>query len=641
MEKIDKVSVGGGLVALGIIFGDIGTSPLYVLKAIIGSNIISRSLVLGGLSCIFWTLTILTTIKYVWLVLNADNRGEGGIFALYALVRKKARWLLYPTMIGASALLADGIITPPISVSSAIEGLRLLDPEIPTIPIIILVLTLLFSVQHFGTKAVGTSFGPIMLVWFLMLSILGLNGLSHDFSVLSAINPWYAFNLIFETPGGYLTLGAVFLCTTGAEALYSDLGHCGKGNVRVSWGFVKLALLLNYFGQGAVLLNYSGDKLQKLNPFFVLMPEWFLATGILIATISTIVASQALISGSFTLVNEAIRLNFFPKLRVTYPTIIKGQVYVPAINTMLYLGCIGVVLYFQESSNMEAAYGLAITVTMITTTILLAVYLSLKEYPKLVIFSLIPFLLTIEILFFGANILKFVHGGWVALLIGAFLFFIMWLWKEGTIIKGSFKDTELFSNIAPILEKFSNDTNIPKYSTHLVFLTGERNPLHIERRTIYSILQRRPKRADVYWFLHIDVQDEPHTNEYQVTELLPGKAFRCNFRLGFRVEPRINLLFRRVVQDLKSKGRVDVLSRYPSLRDAGIPGDFCFVVHHKYLSGDNDLSDYKQFIMNGYFFLKKFSILEEENFGLDTSALVVEHVPLLIAPAKPDKLVQV
>ena len=361
-----KLTTGGLLISLGIIYGDIGTSPLYVMKAILGDYVISRDIVLGGISCIFWTLTLQTTLKYVIITLNADNHGEGGIFALFALVKKtKIKWLIIPAIIGGSALLADGIITPPISVSSAIEGLRLFNPKINTVPIVIGILIGLFTIQQFGSKIVGKFFSPIMLVWFTMLGVLGFLQIMTDASVFTAINPYYGYKLLQVHPEGYFVLGAVFLCTTGAEALYSDMGHCGRKNIRISWIFVKLMLLLNYFGQGAYLINHEGKTLSEIggnvkNPFYLIMADWFMPVGIVIATMAAVIASQALISGSFTLINEAMRLNFWPKVKIKYPTELKGQLYIPSINWLLLLGCIGIVLYFEESGNMEHAYGLAI-----------------------------------------------------------------------------------------------------------------------------------------------------------------------------------------------------------------------------------------------------------------------------------------
>ncbi|HNR49667.1 MAG TPA: KUP/HAK/KT family potassium transporter [Bacteroidia bacterium] len=633
-----KISAAGLLVTLGIIYGDLGTSPLYVMKPIIGNNLISSDLVLGGISCIFWTLTLQTTIKYVLLTLRADNKGEGGIFSLYALVRKtKVKWLIFPAIIGGSALLADGLITPSISVSSAVEGLRFLSPHIPTIPIVITIIFLLFFLQQFGTNFVGKSFGPIMLIWFSMISILGLNQIVDNVSVLKAVNPYYAIHLLTMYPGGFWILGAVFLCTTGAEALYSDLGHCGKKNVYATWGFVKLSLLINYFGQAAWLLKYEGQQLFN-SPFYSIMPEWFLIFGIIIATLAAIVASQALISGSFTLINEAMRLNFGPKLKIVYPTDLRGQVYIPTVNWMLCLGCIGIVLHFKESAGMEGAYGLSIIIAMLMTTILLSYYLYIKRYPLLLILLVFSLFMVIEVSFLIANMSKFTHGGYVTLLIALLLSSTMFVWYEARKIRNRFVIFVKVQNILNTLTSLSHDESIPKYATNLVYLTSANRSDEIESKVIYSLLQKFPKRADIYWFVHVDVLDEPYTMEYKVEELVNDKVIRIDFRLGFRIDPRINMMFRQVVEELVNNKEVDIISRYASLKEKNVIGDFRFVVIEKLLSYDNDLGFYDKFVLNVYDLLKIFSLPESKAFGLDTSFVTVETVPLVVKPTGKLKL---
>ncbi len=623
------------LVTLGIIYGDIGTSPLYVLKAIVGKHAIDRDTVLGGISCIFWTLTIQTTFKYIILTLQADNKGEGGIFSLYALVRRtKLKWLVWPAVIGGGALLADGIITPPISVSSAVEGLRVLNDGIPTVPIVIAILTALFLIQQFGTKFVGKFFGPIMLVWFTMIGVLGSAELIANPGILKALNPYYAINLVTMHPGGFWLLGAVFLCTTGAEALYSDLGHCGKKNIRVTWMFVKTCLVLNYFGQGAWLLAREGSFLEAQNPFYAMMPSWFLIPGIIIATGAAVVASQALISGSFTLINEAIRLNFWPKVRVVYPTDLRGQLYVPAVNWLLLAGCIGIVLFFRESSGMEAAYGLAIIITMLSTTTLLCYYLYLKRTKIIFIVITLFIFATVEISFLVANLKKFTHGGWLTLLIASGLIFLMWAWYRARKIRNRFVEFVKLKGYLNLLRDLSHDFSIPKYATHLVYLTSANMLDEIEAKVIYSILQKQPKRADMYWFVHVDVLDEPYTMEYKVTELIKNNIIRIDFRLGFRVEPRLNLMFRKVVGDLVRNFEVDITSRYESLGRKNLIGDFRFVVMEKFLSSDNELPFYEKIIMDIYFFFKGISLSEERAFGLDTSSVTVEKVPIIVSTVK-------
>lgn len=644
-NSLNKVTTAGLLVTLGIIYGDIGTSPLYVLKAIIGDQPINRDVVFGGISCIFWTLTLQTTLKYVVLTLKADNKGEGGIFSLYTLVRKtKVSWLMFPAIIGGSALLADGIITPPISVASAVEGLRVVKSNIDTVPIVIVILTILFLIQQFGTKFVGKSFGPVMLAWFSMLAVLGVINMIDNISILKAVNPYYAYNLLVNTPGGFWILGAVFLCTTGAEALYSDLGHCGRKNIEVTWIFVKTCLLLNYFGQGAWLLNNEGALMSTFNggnPFFSMMHPSFLYIGIGIATAAAVVASQALLSGSFTLINEAIRLNFWPKVRINYPTDARGQLYIPSVNWLLWTGCVLIVLRFKESSNMEAAYGLAIVLTMLMTTTLLVYYLRLKRYPTIFIITLFIMYMFIEGAFLIANLSKFEHGGWVTLLIASVLIALMLVWYQARKIRNRYVEFVKLSDYAPLIADLSQDLSIPKYATHLVYLTSANMRDEIESKIIYSILQKQPKRADIYWFVHVDVVDEPYTMEYKVNEIIHDDVIRIDFRLGFRVAPRINLMFRKVVQDMVKNKEVDITSRYESLNKQNVIGDFRFVVIEKKLSYENELPFYEKIVLDIYAFFKHLSLSEEKAFGLDTSSVTVEAVPMVIAPIRDISLKRV
>ncbi len=642
MDKshLQKVSTAGLLITLGIIYGDIGTSPLYVLKEIVGGSVISKDLIYGGVSCIFWTLTLLTTIKYVIITLNADNKGEGGIFSLYAIVRRTKTWLYIPAIIGGAALLADGLITPPISVASAIEGLQIKYPEyhIQVVPIVIGIIVAIFFIQQFGTSIVGKFFGPIMIIWFTMLLVLGLIQMTHHWGILKALNPYYALNLVVNIPGGFWLLGAVFLCTTGAEALYSDLGHCGKANIRVSWAFVKIALVCNYLGQSAWLMQFEGKTLAEIgtsvNPFYAIMPEKFLLIGIIIATIAAIIASQALITGSYTIVNEAMRMNFWPKVRIKFPTEAKGQVYVPSINWVLMLGCIVIVLIFRESANMGAAYGLAITLAMLSTTVLVTHYLVLHRLKKgMVWFYLIGYLF-LELCFLVANLIKFSHGGWVTLLICFGIIFIMWVWFKAAAIKKRFVSFLKIKDYLPILIDVSNDESISKNATNLVYFTAGDNPKLIESKIIYSILNKQPKRADVYWFLHLNVKDEPYIKEFEVTTLVPEKIFRIDFNLGFRVEQRINALFRKAIDDMVEKNEFNNLSRYGSLKKHNIQGDFRFVLIERQLANDYDLPTYEEFIIDAYDVLKGLSISEAKAFGLDTSSLIIEKVPLLVNPRK-------
>ncbi|MEJ7627688.1 MAG: KUP/HAK/KT family potassium transporter [Ferruginibacter sp.] len=650
-KNINRVSAAGLLIALGIIYGDIGTSPLYVFNSIIKDRVISEELIKGTLSLIIWTLTLQTTIKYVILVLRADNRGEGGIFALFALVRRRKKWLVIPAMLGGAALLADGIITPPISITSAIEGLKELpafhNMQKATVVYIVLgILCAFFFTQQFGTSKIGKFFGPVMTIWFGMLAVLGVIHITDDISIISALNPYYAIHFLFNYSEGFWLLGAVFLCTTGAEALYSDLGHCGRGNIRISWIFVKICLLINYFGQGASLLKHHSSQLMdknfietnNINAFYDLMPQWFIVPGVIIATSAAITASQAMVTGSFTLINEAMRLNLWPRMKTNYPSEAKGQIFIPGINTLLFLGCVAVVLYFRESARMEAAYGLAIITTMIMTTILFANYMVLHRYKPILIWIFLGVYLIVETGFLIALMDKFIHGGYITLLIGLLMFIIMYVWYRARKIKNRYVEFVRVEEYIPKLEELSNDTSVPKYATHLVYLTSANNPKEIEHKIIYSILSGKPKRADIYWFIHVDTLDDPYTSEYSVEHIIPNDIIRVEFRLGFRIAPRLNIMFRKVVEDLVTNREVNITSRYESQQKNNMVGDFQFIVMEKFLSQDNELPFMEHMIMKLYFWIKEVSVTEERSFGLEQSNVLTEKFPLVVAPVSKLKL---
>ena len=649
-HNFNKVSAAGLLIALGIIYGDIGTSPLYVLSAIINGKPIDDLLIFGGLSCIIWTLTLQTTFKYVILTLQADNKGEGGIFSLYTLVRRQKKWLVFPAMLGGAALLADGMITPPISITSAIEGLKnipaLNDIHENTIIIIVIsILMVLFFMQQFGTNSIGKMFGPVMFIWFAMLAVLGIGNMSSAMNVLHAFNPYWAIKLLTVYPSGFWILGAVFLCTTGAEALYSDLGHCGRGNIRISWIFVKACLILNYLGQGAWLLNHKGmtftNGVDMKNPFYAIMPDWFLLWGIVIATIAAIIASQALISGSFTLISEAIRLDLWPRMKIKYPTEAKGQLYIPGINTLLFVGCCGIVLYFRSSGAMEAAYGLAITLCMLATTVLFSNFLVSKRRPPILIWIYLFVYIGIESAFMIANLDKFPHGGFVTLIIGGGLFGVMYVRHRAKKIKNRYVEFVRVEEYIPKIEELSNDSSVPKYATHLVYLTSASNPKEIEHKIMYSILRGKPKRADIYWFVHVQTLDDPYTSEYSVEHIIPNDIIRVEFRLGFRMQPRLNLMFKKVVEDLVANREVNITSRYESQQRNNMVGDFQFIVMEKFMSQDNELPFSEDLIMRLYFWLKELGVNESKSFGLEQSNVAVEKFPLIVAPVSKLKLTRV
>ena len=643
-HSVNKVTAGALLITLGIIYGDIGTSPLYVMKAIFGNSPINSNLVLGAVSCVLWTLTLQTSIKYVWLTLQADNNGEGGIFSLYTLVKKlKKKWLIVPALIGGSAMLADGFITPPISISSALEGVKIYYPNLQTIPFVIGIILVLFFFQSYGTKTIGKFFGPIMLIWFLMLGSVGLLQITEVPEILKAVNPYYAYLLLTEHPEGFYVLGFVFLCTTGAEALYSDLGHCGIKNIRISWMFVKTTLALNYLGQGAFLLSHTNIQLKTFdngiefiqNPFYLMMPEWFIPIGIVIATLAAVIAAQALITGSFTMINEAMRLNLWPRVLVKYPSNIKGQLYIPSTNWILCIGCILVVLYFKESSNMEAAYGLAIIMCMMATSILLTYYMILKRFNKLIILAFVLVYSVLEVSFFIANIDKFHHGGYVSLIVAGAIAFVMTIWFLGKRIRKNYTEFVRLEDYTTVIEDLSNDESIPQYANNLIYLTNAHNKNEIESKVIYSILYKRPKRADVYWMLHVNVIDEPYGMEYQIKKF-SDKIMRVDFYLGFRIAPKISPLFKKVLEDLSMCGEFNKLSTYHSLRKNQITADHKYIIIEKVVSFDNDLPWYEKFILDCYAFIRRRSLSEEKAFGLDNSSVKIEYYPLLLNKNMPD-----
>lgn len=638
-----KISMASLLVALGIVYGDIGTSPLYVVKSLIGVNdgLITKDIVYGGISLVFWTLTLQTTIKYVILTLQADNKGEGGIFSLYTLLRKRGKWLIVPAVIGGASLLADGMITPPITVTTAIEGLSLVVDlkQATTVSIVVIILTFLFLLQRFGTDFIGKIFGPMMFIWFTMLAILGVSQIVHYKEIFAAINPYYGIKLFLNSPKSVYLLGAVFLCTTGAEALYSDLGHCGRKNIHYTWIYVKTCLLLNYFGQGAYLMTREGQVIKE-NPFFLIMPDWFVLPGIIIATAAAIIASQALISGSFTLVSEAIKLNIFPKLQVRFPNEDKGKLYVPFINWILYIGCVILVVSFKESSNMEAAYGLAITITMLMTTILLSQYIKFNKNKPILSKVILIVFGTIEISFLYANLFKFTHGGYMTILISSMLVFLMYIWMQGTKIKQRYTQWVKLSDYKEQLRALKEDTTVPLFCTNLVYLSDAKIDGDIESKIIYSIFNKQPKKAKYYWFVNIKVTDEPYTKEYSVETIVPNEAYVINFRLGFRVDQKINEFLSQIIQDLIQNKEIEISPKkyWMNYENRVTVGDFKFVMLEETLPNNTNLSKWDNFIISVKLLIKHFTISQAKWYGIDTSVISVEKVPVIIGSYSNEKL---
>ncbi|WP_238915529.1 KUP/HAK/KT family potassium transporter [Clostridium sp. YIM B02555] len=647
-NNINKLTLAGIVVTLGVVYGDIGTSPLYVMKSILEGNgglqNVSENFILGVLSMVFWTITILTTIKYVIITLKADNNGEGGIFSLFTLVRNRAKWLIIPAMIGGSALLADGMLTPAVTVTSAVEGLDLIPSfkelfghyEHSIIIIVIAIISLLFFIQHLGTDLIGKMFGPIMLIWFSSLAIFGIISLSHNWTLLRALSPYYAINTLFSSENklGFFILGSIFLSSTGAEALYSDLGHVGRRNIYGSWPFVKICLLLNYFGQGAWILSAKNNAkflgLSELNPFYQMVPASFLVFSIIISTLAAIIASQALISGSFTLVSEAIKLNLFPRLHTMYPSSSKGQLYLPSVNKVLWIVCIGIVLYFKNSAHMEAAYGLAITVTMLMTTILLFNYLLKKKTNLIITISILLFFGALEISFFLANIVKFMHGGFIAALIAFSILSIMYIWIKGYYIKMRLIEHVPIDDYKDILDQLRQDKDRPKYTTNLVCLTSSSKPKQIERKIMYSILDKRPKKAEVYWFVNIVVTDEPYVAEYSVDTFGTSYIVKVQIRLGFRVEQKLNVFMRQISTDLVESGEIDLQSRNYSIMPDRKVSDFRFLLILEQLSYESDLNYWEELILKLKLFIKRYTVSPERWFGLEHSDVDIETVPLFL-----------
>jgi len=625
-----QVKLAGLLIATGIVFGDIGTSPLYTYTAIFQpGEIINATKALGVLSCVVWTLTLQTTVKYILITLQADNHGEGGIFSLYALIKRYyGKGVVILAILGGSFLVADGIITPPISVASAIEGLRLFYPHLNTMPIIIAILIFLFVIQQFGTQKIGKIFGPVMVLWFTFIGVMGLMALSKDFSVLRALNPIYGLRLLTQYPKGFWLLGGIFLCTTGAEALYSDMGHVGRNNIRVSWIFIKISLILSYAGQTAWLL--SAGKANDLSPFFNIVPLPIYFPAVVLSTFATIIASQALISGCFTLANEAIHLGLWPRHKIIFPSKIKGQLYIPFFNWSLLAACIGVVLYFKESTKMEAAFGLSVTLTMLSTTFLITLYMLSRRRSLAIIIPTTLMFLTVEASFLIANLKKIAEGGWIMLLMGSAIATIMLIWRRGRISQNkliTYSEWEP-ENLKRLVE-LSHSEKIDNYSTHLIYFTFSPQKGRIENKTLNSIFTSPLKRADVYWFFYVNITDDPYTLQYEVHTLSKNDAYHVIVKLGFRVEPRLDLFFRKIVKELMETGELKRDECEEIKFERNPIGGYRFVVVNSYLSFDNQLPFWKNLFINSYYNLKSVGVREDVNFGLDPSNVVFEKYPLV------------
>ncbi len=622
--------VMGIIIAIGIVYGDIGTSPLYVMKAVLNALPYNHpELIIGAVSCVIWTLTLQTTVKYVMITLRADNKGEGGILSLFALIRKKFRWTYVIAASGAATLLADGVITPSITVTSAIEGLNNVYNSIPVIPVVIAIIVLLFLLQPFGTSQLGRFFGVVMLLWFLMLGVLGLVHFLDYPGIVKAFNPYYAVRFLVESPNVLIILGAIFLCTTGAEALYSDLGHCGLRNIRVSWAFVKTTLILNYLGQGAwAVIHPQAAVTPDINPFFEIMPEWFFIIGVTMATLAAVIASQALISGSFTVIAEAVSLDLWPNIRIKYPTDLKGQMYIPGVNYLLMGLCIMMVIIFRSSTNMEAAYGLSISITMLMTTMLLFFYLRLRRTPWWKTIPITLCFLTVEAGFLLANSIKFTHGGYITILMAGAVFVVMYVWYNGRRIKNRCVTYEKIAPVIPVVDAMGQDESVPKYATHLVYVTRAKFHGDIESKIVHSLISH-PKRADTYWFVYMQRGDEPYEFSYQVTPFVEGRIFRVDITAGFKRGIHIDDDLKRIAGQMECSGQVDLRSRYPSLRKNHIRGDFRFVVVERVMRNTILLPIRKKAILALYSLIQRFTTSDARILDLDPSSVTVEKAPLV------------
>ena len=644
-----KVTLAGLLVSIGIVYGDIGTSPLYVMKAIVNENggiaHVSREYIVGSISLILWTITLLTTVKYVLIALKATNHGEGGIFSLYALVRKKAKWLVIPALVGGAALLADGTLTPAVTVTTAIEGLKNMkfgnDIPVPNqnsvIMITIVILLFLFSIQRMGTSIIGKTFGPIMLVWFTFLGLTGIMNLSHDWSLLEALNPLLAVKILFSPANkvGVLILGAVFLATTGAEALYSDVGHVGKGNIMGSWAYVFICLALNYRGQGVWILenpNYHAGA-TDFNPFFEALPSQWKFFAIILATLAAIIASQALITGSFTLVSEASGLKFLPRMKIIYPSTEQGQLFIPSINKMLCAATIGIVFLFRTSEHMEAAYGLAITVTMLMTTVLLFEYLSLRKVNLSLRLVFLLLFGAIETMFLISSLAKFLHGGYVTVIIAAFIGAIMYIWYFGNKIRDKREAENAYVRLdefTTMLSNLSHDESIPLYATNLVYMAKVKYNKFIKRDMLYSILDKRPKRAHAYWFVTVNVTNEPFTAEYAVNTYGTKNVINVQLYLGFKQQQKVNVYLRQIVHDLIKDGTIESQPQEYTTTPGRDVGDFSFVIVNDVISPQTQLRSYEKFLVEARVWLQNLSSNPASWFGLDYADTVIERVPLIL-----------
>ena len=653
-----KFSFGMFLVTIGIVYGDIGTSPLYVMKSILQGNggigAVNEDFIVGALSLIIWTITLLTTVKYVLIAMKADNNGEGGIFSLYSLVRNCGKWLIFPAMLGGAALLADGVLTPAVTVTTAIEGLRSIPSmdkllgsgQTNVILITLAIICALFSVQHAGTSKIGKAFGPMMLVWFSFLGVTGLLNVFQNPIVVKAFNPIYAVQVLLSpyNKAGLMILGSVFLAATGAEALYSDMGHVGRENIYFSWPFVKTCLILNYLGQGAWILARRADTalfaIEDLNPFFQMLTPALRPVAVLLGAMAAVIASQALITGSYTLVSEAILLDLMPHLNVKFPSDTKGQLYIDTVNKLLWIGCTMVVLYFRSSARMESAYGLAITVTMLMTTLLLSVYLFRVRKKKALAGAVLVVFGAIEAVFFFSSLGKFAHGGYVAVILALLLLCVMIVWYRGTKLEHKYSVRLKLRDYIKNLSDLHDDESVPLLADNLIFFEGGSDVETIDRDILYSILDKDPKRAKAYWFISLHVLDKPNIMDYDVETFGTDFIFRVKLNLGFKDDQRVNVYLRQIVQDLIESGELPVQERKYSIYGKSNVGSFKFFFFRKTVPAKVGLSRADEIILNLKYAIRKAAGSKIKWYGLDTSSVTVEPVPLIVGSRAPAKRIK-
>lgn len=641
------ISIGAMLVTLGVVYGDIGTSPMYVTKALLSGNggimSVTEEFILGALSLVIWTVTLLTTVKYVLISLRADNHGEGGIFALYSIVRRGAKWLIVPAMLGGSALLADGVLTPAVTITTAIEGLRTIpevhaimgNNQINVVIITLVIVCVLFLVQRAGTSKIGRAFGPVMTFWFLFLAVSGLINIMGNPVVIKAFNPIRGISFLFSpnNHAGIMILGSCFLATTGAEALYSDMGHVGRGNIYATWPFVKVCLILSYLGQGAWLLANAGNKellaISDLNPFFQMLPDVVRPFGVVLSTCAAIIASQALITGAFSLVSEASRLDLMPHMQVFYPAETKGQLYIPMVNYVMWIGCVIVVLLFQSSAHMEAAYGLAITITMICTTILLFFYLHKIRKVKFFPWVFVVFFAALEGFFFASSLTKFFHGGYFTILLAALIMSIMVSWYNGSTVERRQATLLPVRDYLDQLDRLRHDSTYDKLCDNLVYLTNNSRTDYLDRDILYSIFDKHPKRASAYWFLNVEVTDEPRTFAYSVENLGTDYFFRVHLYLGYKVNQRVNAYLRQIVSDLSASGELPPQkSDYSVYKTPGPIGSFRFCMIYKTLAPESDVDSGERSAIALKYAIRRHAGSPVQWYGLENSNVIYEYVPL-------------